>query len=158
MGIEPFHTKLIQLYKDQELLMASLYEKLANSFPAYGPQFMALAGEEREHAGWIDHLKHCIDNGSATFIEGKARTYTISSMIKYIQGIIDSVDRNAIDLTKAVSLVLDTEKSFIERQVFERFTGDSSEVNRILKILEDTQKEHLERIALFVQQVIKEQR
>lgn len=156
MEIEPFHAKLIQLYKDQELLMASLYEKLAISFPAYGSQFMALASEELEHAAWIEHLKNCIDNGSASFIEGKTRTYTISSMISYIKGIIDALDRGEITLTKAVSLVLDTEKSFIEQQVFKRFEGDSGEVNRILKILEDTQKDHLERIALFVQQIIQE--
>lgn len=153
MALEPFQHKLLQLYKDQELQMACLYEKLAQSFPAYADQFLALASEEREHAGWIDHLKNCIESGSAAFSEGKTRTYTLTALIAYVKGIHDALDEGKMDLPKALSLVVDTEKSFIERHVFERFVGDSPEVERILRILEDTQRDHLTRIDQFARQV-----
>lgn len=133
--------------------MASLYEKLAAAFPAHAVQFHALASEEREHAGWIEHLKCCIANSSASFSEGKTRTYTISALITYIEGIISTLERGELDLLKSLALVVDIEKSFIERQVFERFAGDSSEICRILKVLDDTQRDHLARIEQFANQV-----
>lgn len=153
MPLEPFQSKLLRLYKEQELQMSHLYEKLAAAFPNYAPQFLALAGEELEHAGWIDYLQGCVTNGSAYFREGKTRTYTITALIAYVKGIIDALGRGEIDLLKAISLVVDTEKSFIERQVFERFAGDSDEVERILRILDETQRDHLARIELFARQV-----
>lgn len=153
MPLEPFQNKLIQLYEEQELQLACMYEKLAAAFPDYANEFEALAGEEREHAGWIRHLKGCIDNGTASFSEGKTRTYTITALITYIKGIIASLERGDLNLHKAMALVVDTEKSFIERQVFKRFAGDSGEVERVLKILDDTQREHLTQIELFAHQV-----
>ena len=153
VSLEPFQNKLIQLYKEQELQMACMYEKLATAFPAYAEQFLALAGEEREHAGWIDHLQGCITSGMAGFSEGKTRTYTITALMAYVKGIMDALERGEMDLQKALALVVDTEKSFIERQVFERFAGDSGEVERILRILDETQRDHLARIELFARQV-----
>jgi rubrerythrin len=153
VALEPFQKKMIQLYEEQELQLACMYEKLAAAFSDYAGEFQALAGEEREHAGWIRHLKGCIDNGTASFSEGKTRTYTITALITYIKGIIASLDRDELGLHKAMALVVDTEKSFIERQVFKRFAGDSGEVVRVLKILEDSQREHLSQIELFAQQV-----
>jgi len=151
--LEPFQHKLLQLYKDQELQMASLYEKMAQSFPTYADQFLALAGEEREHAGWIDHLENCVSTGTAAFSEGKTRTYTLTALITYVQGILAALEAGTLDLPKALSLVVDTEKSFIERNVFDRFAGDSPEVQRILQILDDTQQDHLVRIDQFARQV-----
>lgn len=153
MPLEPFQNKLIQLYENQELQLASLYQKLAWSFPDYAAQFQALASEELEHAGWIKHLKISVENGSAVFSEGKTRTYTITALIAYIKGMIDSLERGEIDLQKALALVVDTEKSLIERQVFARFSGDTGEVERTLRILDDTQRDHLARIELFAHQV-----
>jgi rubrerythrin len=153
VSLAPFQHKLLQLYKDQELQMASLYEKLAQSFPTYADQFLALAGEEREHAGWIDHLENCVSSGTAAFSEGKTRTYTLTALIAYVKGIRDALDAGTIDLPKALSLVVDTEKSFIERHVFDRFAGDSPEVERILRILDDTQRDHLVRIEQFARRV-----
>ena len=153
MALEPFQHKLLQLYKEQELQMSCLYEKLAQSFPTYADQFLALASEEREHAGWIDHLQNCVSNGTAAFSEGKTRTYTLTALIAYVKGIHDALAAGTLDLPKALSLVVDTEKSFIERHVFDRFAGDSPEVERILRILDDTQHEHLVRIEQFARQV-----
>ena len=153
MSLEPFQKKLIQLYKDQELMMSNLYNKLADKFPKYSAEFSRLAAEELEHASWIDHLEQCIVNGKASFSEGKTRTYTITTMLNYTKGIIDALDRNEIDLRKAVSLIVDSEKSLIEKEIFERFEGDSQEVEKILRILDDTQKDHLARIEIFAAQV-----
>lgn len=153
MALEPFQYKLIKLYKEQELLMSSLYEQLAVRFPKYDSKFRELAAEELEHAGWIQHLEQCIQNGTASFSEGKTRTYTITTLMNYMQSIVDSLKKGNISLLKAVSLTFDTEKSFIERNVFERFAGDSEEVDRILRILETTQRDHLSRIEQFVAQI-----
>jgi len=133
--------------------MASLYEKLAQAFPGYAEQFLSLSSEEREHAGWIEHLQGSIENGLASFSEGKTRTYTITCLIAYLNGLIESLERGDMDLQKAMALIVDTEKSFIERQVFERFSGDSLEVERVLRILDETQRDHLARIELFARQV-----
>lgn len=153
MTLEPFQLKLIRLYQEQELLMARMYEKLAVAFPDHAAEFHTLASEEQEHAGWIQHLKNCIETGAAAFSEGKTRTYTVTTLISYINGIIESLDRGELDLQKAVALIVDTERSLIERQVFEHFSGDSDEVERILRILDDTQRDHLARIEHFARQV-----
>ena len=152
MTLKLFQIKLIQLYKEQELQLVDLYEKLAQAFPAHAGTFQMLANEEREHAGWIGHLETSIENGTASFSEGKTRTYTLTTFIAYVKKIIASLERGEMELPKALALVVDIEKSFIERQVFERFDGDSDEVGRILKILDETQHGHLNRIEQFARQ------
>ncbi len=152
MALKPFQTKLIQLYRDQELQLVDLYEKLAQAFPSHAATFQMLANEEREHAGWIGHLETSIQNGTASFSEGKTRTYTITTLISYVGKLIESLERGEMDLQKALTLVVDIERSLIERQVFERFDGDSDEVERILKILNETQQGHLARIEQFARQ------
>ena len=146
MAILEYQRKIIELYRDQELLIADLYRRFAARFPKHAPFWEELAGEELEHAGWVAHLLDRINKGVANFDEGKTRTYTLTTSINHIKGLIASCEQPPFDLKRALTYTLDLEKSLIEKNVFDRFAGDSPEVQKLLTILAETQQTHLRKI------------
>lgn len=153
MAIPEYQVKIIELYRDQELLIAELYDRFARQFPRFADFWDSLASEEREHAGWIDHLLSKVSNATATFDEGKTRSYALSSSINHIKSQLASFDAAPFDLRRALSYTVDLEKSLIEKNVFERFSGDPPEMNKLLTILNETQQDHLRRIEIRVAEI-----
>lgn len=141
---------MLELMKEQELLMADIYLRLSELFPEYGDVYREMLSEEREHAGWIDHLNTLCVAEKASFAEGSTRTYTISSLIKYLRDFIAQLETKQMGHLKCLSYIIDIEQSLIERNAFQRFTGDSLEVMKVLKILEESQKVHVSKIKEFM--------
>jgi rubrerythrin len=153
MAIQEYQIKIIELYRDQELLIAELYDRFARQFPRFADFWDSLASEEREHAGWISHLLGKIGNTTVTFDEGKTRSYTLTTSINHVTGLIATFDAAPFELKRALSYTVDLEKSLIEKSVFERFAGDSAEVAQLLNILSETQQVHLRRIETRVAEI-----
>jgi hypothetical protein len=114
-------TKIIELYLEQELLMASLYERFAKFYTTHEQSWFSLVSEEHEHAAWIKHFQEEVDHGKIHFSEGKTRIAAIASMISYIKTRIEEFDKQPFELQKAANICLDIEKSLIERDVFKHF-------------------------------------
>ncbi|NTW99096.1 MAG: hypothetical protein HGB35_04050, partial [Geobacteraceae bacterium] len=108
-----------------------------------------MASEEREHAEWIKHLLDSVEMDKVFFSEGKTRTYTVSTSIAYIKGLISEFDKKAFEIPKAASIALDLERSLLEKNVFKCFDSDSSEVKRILEVLNYGQDDHIRIIDKF---------
>lgn len=153
MTIQEYQRKIIELYRDQELLIADLYGRFAERFPKYADFWGGLASEELEHAGWVAHLLNKVDTDAVQFDEGKTRSYTLTTSINHIKGLIFSFKQSPFDLKKALTYTLDLERSLIERQVFDRFAGDSPEVLELLTILGETQQSHLRKIEARVTEI-----
>ena len=138
--------KIIDLFIDQELFIAALYERFSGSFPEHRDFWLTMAGEERAHAGWIQQLLSGEISDKVYFAEGKSRINTAQTYIEYIRGIISNVDRNAVDMLKALAISKDLETSLMERNMFKHFESDSSEVKKVFGYLEEQQALHCERI------------
>jgi rubrerythrin len=153
MPIQDAQRKIVELYREQELVIADLYERFAGRFPKYADFWTGLASEEREHAGWVEHLLHQTATDSVTFDEGKIRSLALTTSINYVQNLITSFDLAPFDLKKALSCTVDLEKSLIEKNVFDRFSGDSPEVSKLLSILAESQLVHIKAIEKKVAEI-----
>ncbi len=140
--LEPYQRKILDLYKEQELLMASIYQKLALIFPEHSDKYTELVGEEMQHAGWIEELQNACIAGNARFAEGKTRSYTIKSMINYLKKFYTRIQTEQLSEKKAATIVADFENALIERNVFKHFEGDSEQVQKTLNLLQATQELH----------------
>lgn len=144
--METFQKKIINLFIEQELLLADLYERFSVSFPEYKEFWLKMSGEEREHAEWVNHLLNRVIADEVFFAEGNTRSYTVSKQIEYIKSIIDGFEKKPRDIVRALAVSRDLEASLIERNMFKFFDGDSSEVKRVLSILEEAQYLHCSNI------------
>ncbi|WP_281185127.1 hypothetical protein [Trichlorobacter lovleyi] len=151
--LEPYQNKILELFKEQEMLMASIYQKLAQLYPEHADSYLKLVAEEMEHAGWIEQLQTACQAGIACFGEGKTRSYTISGMISYMQDFYKRLETGQLTELQALTAVVDFEQSLIERNIFQRFCGDSPNVIKTLLMLEKTQKIHSGHISILFQQV-----
>lgn len=151
--LKPHQHKILELLKEQELLMASIYQKLAELFPDNADSYHIFLAEEMEHAVWIDQLHKACMSGNARFSEGKTRSYTVSNMIAYIREFFKRLETEHLTELQALTAVADFENALIERNVFQHFHGDSTEVEKTLSLLNNTQKEHTGRIIALLQQV-----
>ncbi|NTV48474.1 MAG: hypothetical protein HGB32_09965 [Geobacteraceae bacterium] len=152
-NLEPYQHMILELLKQQELLMASIYQKLAILFPDNADSYHTFLAEEMEHAGWIEQLHKACLSGKARFSEGKTRSYTISNMINYVQEFYKRLEVGQLTELQAVTAVASFENALIERNVFQRFSGDTTEVKNVLSLLDDNQKKHTQRIAVLLNQV-----
>lgn len=141
---------IIDHYLEQELLMASLYERFSKYYTAHKEFWASLVSEEHEHAAWIKHLHDGVIQGKIHFSEGKTRISTIDSIIAYITSRVVEFDKEPFELKKAASICLDVEKSLIERNVFKHFESDSVDVKKILSVLVEVQEKHIDKIKQFI--------
>ena len=151
MTLELHQNKILELMKELELLMAAVYQRLAYFYPQHAAEYQMLVAEEMEHAGWIEQLQAACQADKARFAEGKTRTYTINGMISYIQEFQKKLETGTLSQLQAMTAVTDFENALIERNVFQRFTGDTAEVEKVLGLLEATQKKHVGRISTLLQ-------
>lgn len=149
MGTESLSLQIIDRYIEQELLMASLYERFSEFYSDHREFWTSLVSEEHEHAAWIKHFHDGIAQDRIHFSEGKTRISAIQSLTSYIKDRITEFDRHPFNIKKAVSICLDLEKSLIERNVFKHFESDSPEVKKILAVLTEVQEKHVEKIINF---------
>ncbi len=151
--IEPHQEKILKLLIEQELLMSSIYQNLASLFPERANDYLELVAEEMKHAEWIEQLQTACQGGKARFNEGKTRSYTVSGMISYMQEFLIRLKAGQLTEIQALSAVANFESALIEKNVFQRFSGDSPEVEKVLKLLEDTQKKHTSFVLALLQHV-----
>lgn len=149
MQLLDYQNKIIELFIRQELLIASLYDKFSSSFLAQKEFWEGMAGEEREHAGWIKHFQDSVAKDKIYFSEGKVRTYTLQSSLDYINGILIEFSTKHFNSAKAVSVALDIERALLEKNVFKCFNGDSDEAKRILEVLITEQERHCQKIEQY---------
>ena len=153
MTLEVHQHKILDLLKELELLMAAIYQRLAVLFPEHADSYTALVAEEMEHAAWIEQLQSACLANKARFAEGKTRSYTVSNMLTYMQNFYNRLETGQLTELQAMTATADFENALIERNVFQRFTGDSSDVEKALDLLETTQKKHTGRITALLQQI-----
>lgn len=140
--IEEYQKKIIDLFIEQELLIADLYDSFSVSFPEHRDFWTKIANDERDHAGWVQKLLNGVIEDKIYFSEGKTRTYTVKTSIEFIKKTISNIDFRYIDMVKALAISRNLETSLLERNMFKHFEGDSVQVKKVLSYLEKEQDKH----------------
>ncbi len=134
-GIKPYKLKLMEQLIEANNLTAALYETFERRFPEHAGLWSTLAREKHEHCCLLKDLKGGALAGEAFFEEGKTTTYTVTSLIEYINGIRERAQRDEIDLNKAVSLSLDIMKSGFIKDPAKLFVSVSPELKgKVVKL------------------------
>lgn len=149
MVLHDYQRRILELYLEQELLIATLYARFSENYPAHKDFWDSMVSEEREHAAWIQHFLDGIEQNKVYFSEGKTRSYTINTSIAYIKRIIIEFDEKPFNSTKAACIAHDLERALLEKNVFKCFDGDSPEVIHILEILKGEQDHHIQKVDQF---------
>jgi hypothetical protein len=65
--------KTLDLFKQVELTLAGIYTLFAKKFPSHAEEWKKMAGDELEHAQWIEILEAEMAKGNARFTASKIR-------------------------------------------------------------------------------------
>jgi len=140
---------ILDLYLEQEILMAQLYQRFESRYAAHKEFWLSLIAEEREHAGYIDHLRAQADRSRVSFDPGNIRVAGVQSVIAYLKRLIEEFDRHPFLFQKAIAICVDLERSILEQKVFSQFETDSPELGQLLEILRSGQTEHIKKVSDF---------
>ncbi len=144
--LKPYQTRILYLLTRQELLIAEIYRFFAGLYPDHREFWNDAAKEEMEHATWVEYLYKKAAAGEIRFDEGKTRTYTVESFVKYLEENLARVKERAFLPPAAFALAVNIENSLLARGVFDLFEGADAESRSLLLDLREKLKEHRRRI------------
>jgi len=136
----------LPLFIELELLTGELYELFAGKYPECREFWEAISEEERHHADILRELGNRMKSGEVLFVEGKTRAGALQTFINYLKQTIAKARKEDFPLSKALSIALDIERSFLEKSALDHFRGDSRDVGITLEKLKSDTREHARRI------------
>lgn len=144
--LKPYQSKIIVLLSQQELRIAELYRFFAGLYPDLREFWTDLSKEHMEFAAWLEYFYKKSDEGAAQFEEGKVKTYTVESFVKYLEENLAKVKERAPMPQAAFRLALDIENSLMIKRAFEHFQSADRELTSLLARLRDKKKDNLKRL------------
>lgn len=152
--LKDYQIKIIELLIKQEILLADLYQALADKFPEHSEFFTKIHNDEINHANWLKKAYYLVNEGKVRFDEGKVKTYTVKAFIEYIEKTINIILQPDTSIMKSLVYCLDIERSPIESKLFSHFTGEDPSLTKIFNQLIEETKKHADEI----EQMLKEYR
>lgn len=146
MPLKNYQARIIYLLTQQELKIAEIYRFFSGLFPAMREFWDALAQEKMEQATWIEYLYRKAQADIVQFQDGKIKTYTVESFLKYLDENLTKIKMKAPTVQTAFSLALGIEQSLLVRKVFDHFQTSDRETMAVILELQNKNKEHAERI------------
>jgi hypothetical protein len=146
--LKGYQSKIVVLLTQQELILAELYRFFASLYPDLRDFWSELSREQMEHATWVEYCYKKAEEGSVTFEEGKIKTYTVESFVKYLEENLAKVKEKAPSPQGAFSLALGIENSLLIKRVFDHFQSGHQELSTLLGSLRDKKKDHFKRLEI----------
>jgi len=141
MDFDETEKNFIDILAAQEEGVSSLYHQYSLAFTD-NSFWKELSVDESIHKSWVMAL---YSSREKIFIDQQHfEVEAIQSNIAYINKLKTEIKQHS--LVETLTLVLDIEKSFIEKDCFKVFESDSAEVKRILAQLETATIEHIHKI------------
>ncbi len=137
----------IELLQRHELAIADLYDKFGDLFPRSNKSWQAFADEERRHAKWIGALHAHLNDGTVSFEETHMTIQSTRIAIEYIERQIEGLEKKHIDLSKALAMAVDIEKSLMESAFFRIFKLSAPKGEAIRSRLMAETENHIKRLA-----------
>ena len=144
--LKGYQSKIIVLLTQQELILAELYRFFAGLYPDLRDFWSELSREQMEHATWIEYCYKKAEEGALSFEEGKIKTYTVESFVKYLEENLAKVKEKAPSPQGAVALAMGIENSLLIKRVYDHFQSGDHELITLLGSLREKKKEHLKRL------------
>lgn len=144
--LKDYQEKIIALLIRQEVVMAELYGKFAERFPAQKDFWQKLAKEEQKHAAWLEQLRDAAQKVVVLFEDGKVKYYAIGTFIQWVEDTIAKLNAGEVNEQQAFFLSLDMERSLIEKNVFAHFEGVSDKAKGALQFLVTQTENHVQLI------------
>ena len=141
--LEPYQKKIVEMLYKQEMLLAKIYKMFADQFPEKSKFWNDLHSDEKKHAQMIKKLYQAEKKDLVMFNEGKTKTYTMETMIKYIEETIEEAAAGKFTLQRAISYTLDFERALIEKNAFKMFTTDNEKVQGVMTRLDKETRSHM---------------
>jgi hypothetical protein len=146
MNVTDAAVEALDMLREHEKAIGRLYVTYAHRFPQDCDFWLGLSQEEDQHAQWIELLHSKIEEELSGLIVNRFPTVAISHSISYINRLIESANRPSLTPVNALSVALDIEQALLENRYFEVFESDSAEIKRVLELLSQGTKAHLERV------------
>ena len=147
-SLKGYQSKIIILLTRQELILAELYRFYAGLYPDLREFWSELSREQMEHATWVEYCYKKAEEGTVNFEEGKIKTYTVESFVKYLEDNLAKVKEKAPSPQGAFALALGIENSLLIKRVFDRFQSGDQELTSLLGSLREKKKDHLKRLEI----------
>jgi hypothetical protein len=144
--LKTYQSRIIYLFTQQELLIAEIYRFFAGLFPNRRDFWEELARDEMEIATWVEYFYKKATTDEVRFEEGKIKTYTVESFIKYLEDNLAKVRIKAPTLAAAFSIAQNIENSLLVRRVFDLFQSSDPAMLSLLKDIRSKRSEHRRRI------------
>lgn len=132
--------KTIELMAEQEALISRLYDTYSRRFTEEAGFWRTLAEDEDNHHQWLAVLAENLQKGDLRFIQRKFPIQAVKSSVDYVRSLIEDADKHT--LISALSYALDLENSLIEKNYFEIFDADSSQMKEVFSKLKGQTAEH----------------
>jgi hypothetical protein len=136
----------LDMLKEHEKAISRLYATYAHRFSQDRDFWMGLSQEEDQHARWIELLQTKMEEEPSGLIADRFPTVAISYSIRCINKLIENVNQPDLTPVNALSTALDIERALLENRYFDVFASDGAEVRRVLELLAEGTKAHIEKV------------
>lgn len=133
---------LFDLHARAENEIADIYSVLSVQFAEEHEFWADLSREEKSHALWVGELAAAVERGTATFDEGEVVPGTLVTFIDYLERLHELFDSGIVTHSAAIKLMMDVERSLVEKQAFAYFKGDNEMRNEFLDKLNQATCRH----------------
>jgi len=135
----------MELLAKNEESLSRLYQVYASRFPEYKELWGGLAGEEKNHAGWIRHFDEKVRAGQGIY-RNRFKAAAVRTFMNHTEEEIVKAKKPDYQSINAFSVAYYIEESLIERKYFEVFESDSTELKKLLQDLAKATKTHATKI------------
>ncbi len=146
MNITDTAAHALDMLREHEKAIGRLYEAYARRFPQDGEFWLILAQEEQQHAGWIELLQTKVEDDPSAMIVNRFPAAAINYSLHYLSRLTEDAQQPSLTPINALSAALDIEQALLENKYFEVFTSDSAAIQRLLHLLTQATRAHLEKV------------
>jgi len=136
--------------REIELIVAELYRHFSHSFPSDRIFWETMAGDEANHAAWIDDLKTALFRNGWSFEVGKI---SLASLNTFRLGIVRQIDRlrkGEMGRRNAFFIARDFERTLIENRYFELIRSDNKDYQAVQDKIRKETEVHLQKLQNYI--------
>jgi rubrerythrin len=140
-----FHELLTVMIEHEEII-GGLYQDYGERFPSLAAFWRELAGEERQHAGWLRRLEEMADFKGLFTAENRFKIEAVRTSLAFVTEERLKLAAEHPTPLSCLNKALIIEESLIEKKYFEVFTAITPEYKRILETVAAETRAHAQRI------------
>ena len=150
MYLRRHQAEIIELLAMHEEAIGQLYMLYSEKLPNKKDFWISFYKEELDHASWLRRLCPKIEKGLFEFNEGRFKLDIINKSLNIVKERIRKTEKGRINHIEALWAALEIENNILESKFCEIYKTDSEELSQLLRGLEDSYKEHRNRLKKII--------